>query len=465
MAPPIEKPSLGSRLHLTRFDRVVWLILAVLLLLTMVVAVRGDQVGVQVLDVSPADNMTGVSSRAPLRITFDQEILLTGGMRVLNVEPVVSGTAQWEGATLIFYPSEPWPSDSTIKVTIPEGLEGKNGQKVRESVQWQFRTGHPRVVYLVSDSPERNQLMLIDPSAARPEARRLTQEPYGVWDFAASPDGQTIAYAALRKDGGTDLWAISPDSGERRQMLACPEAFCSGPAWHPDGDRLIYERRATSSIAGLAPSRLWWLDLSSGETVPVFDDTQWLGFGAAISPDGRWLSHVAPHKQGVQVYNFVDGRSLVVPSQLGEPAVWSPRSDFLLVGDVVTQESTFSEHIFRVNVESGQAVDLSGPDTLRDSSPAWSPDGRSIAIDRADSVNAVAGRIWQLLATGGEGDPLTDEPNVRQGALSWSPDGRSLLFQRTFLQQLATAGVWLLDVQTGEERLLAEQGAWPAWLP
>ena len=71
----------------------------------------------------------------------------------------------------------------------------------------------------------------------------------------------------------------------------------------------------------------------------------------------------------------------------------------------------------------------------------------------------MAGRIWQLLATGGEGDPLTDEPNVRQGALSWSPDGRSLLFQRTFLQQLATAGVWLLDVQTGEERLLAEQGA------
>ncbi len=129
---------------------------------------------------------------------------------------------------------------------------------------------------------------------------------------------------------------------------------------------MIYERRATSSIAGLAPSRLWWLDLSSGETVPVFDDTQWLGFGAAISPDGRWLSHVAPHKQGVQVYNLVDGRSLVVPSQLGEPAVWSPRSDFLLVRDVVTQESTFTEHIFRVNVESGQAVDLSGPDTLRE---------------------------------------------------------------------------------------------------
>ncbi len=53
MAPLLEKPGLGSRLHLTRFDRVVWLILAVLLLLTMVVAVRGDQVGVQVLAVSP----------------------------------------------------------------------------------------------------------------------------------------------------------------------------------------------------------------------------------------------------------------------------------------------------------------------------------------------------------------------------------------------------------------------------
>ena len=171
MDPVTEKSSLGSRLHLTRFDRVVWLILAVLLLLTMVVAVRGDQVGVQVLAVSPADNMTGVSSRAPLRITFDQEILLTGGMRVLNVEPIVSGTAQWEGATLVFYPSEPWPPDSTITATIPAGLEGKNGQKVRESVQWQFRTGHPRVLYMVSDSPERNHCLLYTSPSPRDRTR------------------------------------------------------------------------------------------------------------------------------------------------------------------------------------------------------------------------------------------------------------------------------------------------------
>ena len=460
-----DKSPIRLHVHLTRFDRAVWLILAGLLVTTVLVALRGDQVGVRVLAVSPADNMTGVPSGASLEITFDQEILLTGGMRALVVDPPVSGTAQWDGATLRFYPTEPWPADSTISVTIPAGLEGKNGQTVRESFHWQFRTGHPRVVYMVADSPDRNQLMVIDPSAARPEARRLTQEPSGIWDFAVSPDGRAIAYAALREDQGMDLWSVSPDTGERRQLLACPEAACSGPAWHPDGDRLIYERRALDSIAGLPPSRLWWLDVATGDTVPVFDDNQWLGYGAAISPDGRWLSHVAPHKQGIQVYNLVDGRSLVVPSQLGEPAVWSPGSDFLLVRDVVTQDNAFTEHVFRVNVESGQAVDVSGPEALRDSSPAWSPDGRSIVVDRADMANTVAGRIWQLPVAGGEGAQLTNESNVRQGALSWSPDGRSLLFQRTFLQQMATASIWLLDTQTGEARQLAEQGAWPAWLP
>jgi dipeptidyl aminopeptidase/acylaminoacyl peptidase len=70
----------------------------------------------------------------------------------------------------------------------------------------------------------------------------------------------------------------------------------------------------------------------------------------------------------------------------------------------------------------------------RDSSPRWSPDGRSLAFLRSPSPDG-GGRpqpaqIHLIPATGGEAFPLTDLP---RGASSptWSPDGKRLLFSGT----------------------------------
>lgn len=459
-------PRPKGRLRLSSFDRLVWLVLAALWLATGLVIVRGDQVGVQVTAVSPVDGAAAVSNQTPIRVTFDQPIELSGILRSLIVEPPASGTAQWEGETLVFYPSEPLLPDTLYTVTIPAGLRGQGGQTVQRPVVWQFRTGHPRVLYLAQDSSGYYQLMLVDPFAPEQAPSALSNEPFGVWDYAPSPDGSTIAYAAIRADGGSDLVAMSPDGSNRRLLLACPDASCSGPAWHPDNQRLIYERRAASALnGGQGISRLWWLDLGSGETVPVFDDTQWLGYGAAISPDGQWLSHVAPHKLALQIYNLLDGRSLEIPSEMGEPGVWNPRGDLLLYTDIVSQQAAaYHPHVFRVNVASGNAIDLSGEDTLGDSAPAWSPDGREIVLSRRTPDNPVAGQAWVLPASGGDGRFLPGGQGMHQTALSWSSDGRTLLSQRIPLQGMDPAQIWLHDVQTGEERQVGV-GAWPRWLP
>ena len=453
------------RLGLTPFDRLVWLVLAALWLATGLLIVRGDQVGVQVKAVSPADGATNVSSLAPIRAAFDQPIELSGVLRSIIVEPPVSGTAQWEGETLVFYPSEPLLPDTLYTVTIPAGLRGQGGQMVQQPVVWQFRTGHPRVLYLAEDRQGYYQIVLVDPFDVAAGPRQLTAEPFGLWDYMPAPDGSTIAYAAIRADGGSDLWAIAPDGGNRRLLLACPEAACSGPAWHPDGQRLIYERRGAGELAvGQGLSRLWWLDLASGDTAAVFDDNQWLGFAAAISPDGQWLAHVAPHKLALYVYNLRDGRSLEIPTQMGEPGVWNPRGDLLLYTDIVTMGNGFPTHVFRVNVESGNALDISGEDTLGDSAPAWSPDGREIVLSRRTPGSPVAGQVWLMPASGGDGRFLPGGTGQHQTALSWSPDGRMLLSQRIPLAGLDQPAIWLHDLLTDEEREVG-LGAWPRWLP
>jgi Tol biopolymer transport system component len=232
-----------------------------------------------------------------------------------------------------------------------------------------------------------------------------------------------------------------------------------------NGQRLIYERREVGPDGAQRPPRLWWLDLTTEETVPVFEDSQWLGFGARFSPDGQWLAYVAPHVQAIAAYNLSDGRNLQIPSQLGEPPVWSPKGTFLLVTDMVAREDgTFAAHVFRVNVESGQSLDLSGNAMLSDSSPAWSFDGNSIAVTRV-GMEGPGGQVWTMSDTGADQRPLTDDPYISHAALSWSPDGRSLLEQHTFLQQIATSEIWIRDMETGAVRRLAESGVWPSWAP
>src|SRR6185503_9768953 len=59
-----------------------------------------------------------------------------------------------------------------------------------------------------------------------------------------------------------------------------------------------------------------------------------------------------------------------------------------------------------------------------DTSPAWSPDGSTIAFLRAEEGPA---QVWLLPAVGGEPEQLTTLP-LGAGAPVWSPDGSQIAF-------------------------------------
>jgi Tol biopolymer transport system component len=330
----------------------------------------------------------------------------------------------------------------------------------------QGRLPGPAVLYVAPDAEGIDQLFIINSQGGQPA--QLTHEEFGVWDYTQAPDRQTITYATLRSDGGSDLGEVAADGGGARPLLICPEAACSGAAWSPDGRRLVYERRntlLTSTEPG--PPHLWWLDPATGETTPVFEDREWQGYGARWSPDGNWLSYVAPTKQGVQVYNVNDGRSFLIPSQMGGLAPWSPKGDALLVSEIQPQEEGFAVHLFQVNAASGQLTDLSGADAqVEDSSAAWSPDGTWIALTRKVAGAAMGKQIWLIRSDGSGARYLTNEMDTNHSLPEWSPDGRYLLYQRYPLKELgAQPGIWLLDIQTGRTQELMTPANRPTWLP
>lgn len=79
-------------------------------------------------------------------------------------------------------------------------------------------------------------------------------------------------------------------------------------------------------------------------------------------------------------------------------------------------------NLWRVAAVTGEPQQLTRGDS--DSSPAWSPDGRSIAFLRTTGAHA---QLWTMDAAGGEPRQLTSLP-WGAGAPQWNPDGSTIAF-------------------------------------
>lgn len=457
----------------SKFDAVVWGVVALLAGLVAAVIFLGSQVGLDVVAQTPAPGAAHVSALSQIRVQFD-DVLASAPDTAVTLSPFISGTTRLEGDTLIFQPIRPLAADTVYEVVVQAGVQGANGRTLHDPLTWQFQTGQPRILFIKPDPEGPDQLFVADADGRQPPAQ-LSQAYATVLDFAVAPDSSQIAYTVLTNDqqmsGTADLWLMNADGSNPRMLLACPEAMCSRPVWTPDGRRLVYERREILN-PGAPPGnpRLWWLDRASGQTAPVFQDSQLLGLFAAISPDGRWLSYVSPTDQGIQLYNLEDGSGLLVPNKMGTAVSWHPRSEEIALADIITAETDWGVVISTVSIPDGNVTTLSrseqGGLDVDDSNPVWSPDGSRLAFGRKQARSAMGRQLWLMDADGTAVVPLSGDPDIHHSAFFWSPDGRTLLYQRYNLKELyAQPGVWVIDIQTGQTTEIAYPATQPAWLP
>ena len=326
------------------------------------------------------------------------------------------------------------------------------------------------LLYLAPDEERRGKLAIISPFVDKSEPVLLTQGPVDIWDYTLAPGGDRVVYTVARPDGRSDLWLVGANRGGSRQLLACPQAACSNASWSADGQLLVYEKR-NMPVPGAPPGMpcLWWLDPASGETWPTFDDDRWVGLSPRLSPDGQWLSYILLNSGVLQIHHLHDGRNTLIPTCMGEPVVWSPGGDALLLGDVRYIQETAYIHLLRAEPGSGEVVDLSGEARVFDRAPAWSPDGGWVAFVCRDMGTEGAARgqqIWLMRPDGEQAHPLTADPDFNHDGVAWSPDGRYLAFHRTRLtEQWPLPAVCRLEIETGALRELAAPGHKANWLP
>jgi TolB protein len=336
----------------------------------------------------------------------------------------------------------------------------------------------PPILYLRADAAGRIHLYRQD-AAAEAEPQQLSGQGAGeVVDFAAAPDGRRVIYTVSSDPGGA-LRIVNRDGDGDRELLACPDAECSGPVWSPDGARVVYERRPLAANGTFGSPRLYWLDPVDGATLPLVVG-EVIGYGVRFSPDGAWLSYVSPGDAGVVLYHLADGRQRLLSSRVGRPAAFSPDSAQVIVSDLVlegnptapdddtpapVQESS-RVFLYWVSLTEEGRERLSAELPVDDSAPAWSPDGEWIAFGRAPADVASGRQLWLMRPDGSETRALTNDPNLFHGPPTWSPDGTTLLYQRFDLTDpAATPEVWLLRLADSVPTRIAPNGYLPAWLP
>jgi len=311
-----------------------------------------------------------------------------------------------------------------------------------------------------------------------PEKMLLVNKPGSI---AISPDGKWIAYTIdeLPKTGDkseylTHIWICTVD-GSRSMQLTAGDKSCHSPKWSPDGKWLAF----TSSRNG--KSNIWLIHPDGGEGRRLTDVETGVS-SYAWSPDGSRIAFIErdpvtqdeiAHKDDARYvdkdfkYNHIYTIN-VDPEAVEKPTpvritkgdfhvtylVWSPDGKSI----VFSHQPTPSINHWRfadisiVSAEGGEPRVLAGGQGA-DSSPRFSPDGKTIAFvsARGDLGWAWHGRLCLMSVSGGEVTELPETVDDSPRPIEWAPDGSGIYY---FEVDRTNRHLFFMPINGGEPRVV-----------
>ena len=252
---------------------------------------------------------------------------------------------------------------------------------------------------------------------------QLTRTPeHSEWRPQWAPDGRSLAFLSDRggEDATTQVWLLPASAGEARKLTDFPAGVVDF-AWSPDGTRLAIIARDPERSAGAATPK---------HPAPIVIDRYW------FKEDGTgYLDH---RRQHLYVFDIATGKSeLLTPGAHDEYLPeWSP--DGKQIAYVTKRGGDPDRHsnwdIYLIEPRAGAAerrlTSFEGADLSPDwgSRPAWSSDGKRIAYLQGGTDQDLYYAPYQLavidVTTGAATIPAPIDRSFARPR--WAKDGRSV---------------------------------------
>jgi len=245
----------------------------------------------------------------------------------------------------------------------------------------------------------------------------------------------------------------------------------------PAEDYLAYERTALSPSESPNYPQVWVLPLGGEPGEPALAaepnhqtrQPQWTPNGQLCYYDFTLAEFIAKALDG--------GEAIHIPSQTGIPGSWHPDGSSYVFPEIFTSTASAipdleilpSSHLLQFYTSDSSLQDLTAKDKLDDTSPAFAPDGSSIAFARRqlDIVHWTPGRqIWLMAPDGSNPRQLTQAPYYNHYDFAWSPDSSLLAYSR-FNKDVLTEPpeIWVISASGLGNKLLMVGGYAPHWVP
>jgi dipeptidyl aminopeptidase/acylaminoacyl peptidase len=267
--------------------------------------------------------------------------------------------------------------------------------------------------------------------------------------YAFSPDGSLLAFQWYN-GGDWQIYLTAADGSGAARRIGEIDDPCFCPIFSPDGRYLYFAR----DDEGSENFDLYRYELAGGVLENLLPDTPEFcplpDF--AVSPDGARIAMTAAHGDAYSIALMpaaVTPRAeplehlLDCPYTESSPS-WSPDGRSLAIAT-----GTRGQDIATIvlDVETREQRFIGGSDEFIAVQPAWSPDGHTIAfaggpfdhpaLGLFDVADGTVSWVWQC------------ESDCHHPA--WSPDGRALAF---LSDEDAETSLWLLDLPTNGLRCL-----------
>jgi dipeptidyl aminopeptidase/acylaminoacyl peptidase len=336
-------------------------------------------------------------------------------------------------------------------------------------------------------------------------------------DARVSPDGKWIVFNVRQTDlelnrGRTDVWLVSADGNDLKRLTSHAAADLNA-RWSPCGQCIFFLSTRSGS------SQVWRIKLGGGEAEPVTDlpldvgnlvvaqTGDWLAFTMEVFPglspaetagkleaiqkqkasgriferlfirhwdawsDGR-RSHlfVAPKKGGParDLMSAMDADTPSKPFGGPEEIAFTPDGNGLIftakdAGREEAWSTNFDLFYVRVDGSKGPAC-LTSANKAWDTTPVFSPDGRTMAYLAMSRPGYEADRFRIVLKPWPEGEPrvLTENWDYSPAALKWSAAGDEILATAPNKGQTS---LFAVNAETGRPRTIVEQGTVSGFAP